>query len=44
MMDVKLRLTQSAHQELRTHLFPGDGLEAVAWRCAGADGAANVIA
>jgi proteasome lid subunit RPN8/RPN11 len=29
-MRVKLRLTQSQHQDLHRHLFPGDGKEAVA--------------
>lgn len=29
-MDVKLRLIQTAHAKLKTHLFPGDGYEAVA--------------
>jgi len=30
MKKVKLRLTQTQHEELRKHLYPGDGLEAVA--------------
>jgi len=30
MKQFKLRLTQSQHEELRRHLMPGDGLEAVA--------------
>jgi hypothetical protein len=29
-MKVKLRLTETAHRELKRHLFPGDGLEAMA--------------
>src|SRR5438094_249632 len=29
-MEIRLALTQRQHDELRMHLFPGDGLEAVA--------------
>jgi hypothetical protein len=29
-MQIKLRLTEKVHSELKNHLFPGDGLEAVA--------------
>lgn len=30
MANVKLRLSATQHRELRTHLYPGDGHEAVA--------------
>lgn len=29
-MQIKLRLTQTIHEKIQNHLFPGDGLEAVA--------------
>jgi hypothetical protein len=39
--EVKLRLTKSQHQELFDHLFPGDGLEAVALALCGSRAATN---
>lgn len=42
MSDVSLRMTAQQHESLRQHLFPGDGLEAVAVALCGRTAALGV--